>query len=102
MVTRIKSVSVGRLGRISGRRVGKGSSHSTNQAGSSRADDVSFSADARIIGRADETISAAPNVRMERVEPIRDALAGGRYKVSSLDIADKILRQVLMERKNLA
>ncbi len=98
MVTRIKSRNVGQLGRIPGK--GKPARSRARSTGSStRSDDVKFSSDARTIGRADEVINAAPEVRMELVEPIREALAGGRYNVSSIDVADKILRQVLMERK---
>ncbi len=100
MVTRIKSVNVGQLGRISRKRTGGGKSSSASSgASSSRADDASFSPGGRTLALAGEAISTAPDVRMDLVEPIREALAGGRYKVSSLDVADKILRQVLMERK---
>lgn len=99
MVTRIKSVNVGKLGRVSGRRPSKAKGSTTANISSSRNDDVAFSSDGRIIGKADEVIHNAPGIRMELVGPIREALAGGRYHVSSLDVADKILRQVLMERK---
>ncbi|MBF0128004.1 MAG: flagellar biosynthesis anti-sigma factor FlgM [Magnetococcales bacterium] len=99
MVTRIKSVNVGQLGRISRKRVGGKSGGASASSSSGRADDASFSPGARTLGMADEIINTAPEVRMELVEPIREALAGGRYHVSSLDVADKILRQVLMERK---
>ncbi|MBF0339567.1 MAG: flagellar biosynthesis anti-sigma factor FlgM [Magnetococcales bacterium] len=99
MVTRIKSVNVGQLGRISRKRAGGKSGDSVAGSGSARADDANFSSGARTMGLAGEAINAAPDVRVELVEPIREALADGRYHVSSLDVADKILRQVLMERK---
>ncbi|NGZ06543.1 MAG: flagellar biosynthesis anti-sigma factor FlgM [Magnetococcales bacterium] len=99
MVTRIKSVNVGQLGRISRKRTGGKSGAGVGGSGAARADDAEFSAGARTMGLAGEAIHAAPDVRMELVEPIREALAGGRYQVSSLEVADKILRQVLMERK---
>ncbi|MBF0627912.1 MAG: flagellar biosynthesis anti-sigma factor FlgM [Magnetococcales bacterium] len=104
MVTRIKSVNVGQLGRISRKRTGGKSgagvgSAGAGSAGAGRADDAEFSSGARTLGLAGEAIHAAPDVRVELVEPIREALAGGRYQVSSLEVADKILRQVLMERK---
>lgn len=98
MVTRIKSVNVGQLGRISRKRTG-GKSGGAAGSGAARADDAEFSSGARILGLAGEAIHSAPEVRVELVEPIREALADGRYQVSSLDVADKILRQVLMERK---
>ncbi|MBF0417405.1 MAG: flagellar biosynthesis anti-sigma factor FlgM [Magnetococcales bacterium] len=100
MVTRIKSVNVGQLGRISRKRTGSKSSAGAGSAsGASRADDAQFSSGGRVMGLANEAIENAPEVRVELVEPIREALAGGRYQVSSLEVADKILRQVLMERK---
>ncbi|MBF0179679.1 MAG: flagellar biosynthesis anti-sigma factor FlgM [Magnetococcales bacterium] len=99
MVTRIKSVNVGQLGRISRKRVGGKAGGTSGGGAASRADDAVFSPGARTLGLADEAINGAPEIRMELVEPIREALAGGRYQVSSLDVADKILRQVLMERK---
>ncbi|MBF0212307.1 MAG: flagellar biosynthesis anti-sigma factor FlgM [Magnetococcales bacterium] len=99
MVTRIKSVNVGQLGRISRKRTGGKSGEGVAGSAASRADDAEFSSGARTLGLADEAIQAAPDVRVELVEPIREALAGGRYQVSSLEVADKILRQVLMERK---
>jgi flagellar biosynthesis anti-sigma factor FlgM len=101
MVTRIKSVTVGKLGRIARQRStrsGAGDSATVSSAG--RSDDVAaFSSDARLIGKADETVNQAPEIRMELVGPIREALMAGRYHVSSLDVADKILRQVLLDRK---
>ncbi|MEO5362174.1 MAG: flagellar biosynthesis anti-sigma factor FlgM [Magnetococcus sp. DMHC-8] len=101
MVTRIKSVTVGKLGRIAGQRTtpksDAGSAATVSSA--SRGDDVVFSSDARLIGRADEVVGQAPDIRMELVGPIREAVMAGRYNVSSLDVADKILRQVLLDRK---
>ncbi len=100
MVTRIKSVTVGKLSRVSGQRASKARSGSSAGVSSvTRSDDVNFSSDARSIGRADEVVSQTPDVRMEVITPIREALADGRYHVASLDVADKILRQVLLDRK---
>ncbi|MBF0185302.1 MAG: flagellar biosynthesis anti-sigma factor FlgM [Magnetococcales bacterium] len=100
MVTRIKSVTVGKLGRIARQRSTRNDTGSGSTISSaSRSDDVAFSSDARMIGKADEAVNQAPEIRMELVGPIREALMAGRYHVSSLDVADKILRQVLLERK---
>ncbi|MBF0428436.1 MAG: flagellar biosynthesis anti-sigma factor FlgM [Magnetococcales bacterium] len=99
MVTRIKSVNVGQLGRISRKRTGGKTSGSTSSTSSARADDASFSPGARTMGMANDAINDAPDIRADLVEPIREAVANGRYQVSSLDVADKILRQIIMERK---
>jgi negative regulator of flagellin synthesis FlgM len=101
MVTRIKNRDVGRLSRISGSRISKapGGTASSQASKASRNDDVSVSALSRNIGLAGESLQSAPDVRSELIDPIREALANGNYEISNLDIADKILRQVLMERK---
>lgn len=100
MVTRVKSVTVGKLSRVSGNRASRGKNGaSAGVSSAARGDDVIFSSDARTVGKADEVIGQAPNVRLELVDPIREAMADGRYSVNSLDVADKILRQVLMDRK---
>lgn len=96
---KIKGVNVNKLDRISGGRVSRSKSQEGPRAGSAPRDDVSLSPNARAIGQAKQAVANSPDIRMERVQPIREALAAGRYSVSSLDIADKILRQVLSERK---
>jgi flagellar biosynthesis anti-sigma factor FlgM len=101
MVTRIKNRDVGRLNRISGTRVSKGQCQggAGKTAKSQRQDDVNVSSLSRSIGIAGEAAQAAPDIRSELISPIQEALANGNYEVSNLDIADKILRQVLMERQ---
>lgn len=103
MVTRIKNIDVNRLNRIAGSRVskakGKAASSSSASNKASRQDDVDVSSLSRTIGMAGEAAQSAPDVRSELIAPIREALANGKYEISSLDVADKILRQVLMERK---
>ncbi|MBF0188660.1 MAG: flagellar biosynthesis anti-sigma factor FlgM [Magnetococcales bacterium] len=103
---KIKGMSTGKLGRITRGRVSNAKSGAKGakgargrRTGGARQDDVAVSEGARIIGGASDAIHAAPELRMERIEPIREALAAGRYSVASLDVADKILRQVLMDRK---
>lgn len=103
MVTRVKGITVGKLSRISGKRAsrsgGRGAASSAVSP-AARGDGVAFSSDARAVGRADEAVSQAPDVRADLVGPIREAVASGRYRVSSLEVADKILRQVLLDRKS--
>ncbi|MBF0141374.1 MAG: flagellar biosynthesis anti-sigma factor FlgM [Magnetococcales bacterium] len=104
MVTKIKSTDVSRLGRITGRKV-SGTQGRTgtiiSAAPPKRRDDIAVSPIARAINMADEVAHAAPDVRAARVAPIREAIANGEYKVDSVSVADKILRQVIMERRKL-
>ncbi|MEO5377469.1 MAG: flagellar biosynthesis anti-sigma factor FlgM [Magnetococcus sp. DMHC-6] len=99
MVTKIKNTNVRRLGRLTGRRVSSTTTPQTTAKSSSRKDDVELSSLSRTIGMAGEAMQNSPDIRSELVDPIREALEDGRYHVSSLDVADKILRQVLKERK---
>ncbi len=104
----VKGVENSKLNRLVRKKV-TGTTGTKGAAGSSSAvkagyqtghdDDVSVSSDARVFGMAGEAVHSAPEIRTELVESIREALSAGRYSVSSLDVADKILRQVLVDRK---
>ncbi|MBF0152651.1 MAG: flagellar biosynthesis anti-sigma factor FlgM [Magnetococcales bacterium] len=97
---KIKGLGTAKLERISGSRVAKGKGRGrSSAAGGARQDGVEFSEEARLSGLANEVINQAPEIRTELVEPIKEALDAGDYSVSSLDVADRILRQVLKERK---
>jgi negative regulator of flagellin synthesis FlgM len=38
-----------------------------------------------------------PDVRMDRVAAVQQALANGTYQVSPMDVADKIVRRMMGE-----
>ena len=98
---KVKSVNVGKLDRIAGGPMMR-APRSTEVGGSSSSphgDIASISSGARIIGLAGEAVRNAPDIRMERVQPIKEALESGRYDISSLDVADMILRRVLTDGK---
>lgn len=97
---KLKSVGSGKLERITGGSVtrGRGSAASARPSSAGK-DDVALSSEARVYGMANESAQNAPEVREERIQPIREALEAGRYDVASLKVADRILRQLLMERK---
>lgn len=94
---KVKSVNVGKLDRIVGGSMMRAPRSTEVGAASSspHGDTASISSGARIIGLAGEAVRNAPEMRMERVQPIKDALESGRYDISSLDVADMILRRVL-------
>jgi flagellar biosynthesis anti-sigma factor FlgM len=102
---KVKGAEPGKLGSIMRKRAvgaqgvgGMARGARASAPGSSGSDDVQLSSDARLFGVANEALHAAPEIRTELVESIREALTAGRYSVSSLDVADKMLRQVLIER----
>lgn len=56
---------------------------------------VSFSDDARGLEALKQAASGLPDVRMQKVNEIKDALSSGSYHVSNEDVADKILDDVI-------
>lgn len=62
-------------------------------------DDVALSPTGRLVGAAGEAVNAAADVRPERVQPLRASIAAGDYDVNSIQVADRILRMVLTERR---
>lgn len=56
-----------------------------------RTDEVAISYQAALMQRASEAVEDAPEVRAEKVEQIRLQIASGKYGVSSMDIARRVL-----------
>jgi len=65
--------------------------------GATRADKVDLSERVRQMQRVQEIAKAAPDIRPDRVGPIKVALADGSYKVSAEDIAEKILGRSIVD-----
>lgn len=96
---KVKPVNIGKLDRIIGGSMVRGGKRTGDTASASRGDTASFSQKARLVGLAGEAVMNAPDIRMDKVGPIKDALDSGRYDVASLDVADMILRRALVEGK---
>ncbi|MBE3578097.1 MAG: flagellar biosynthesis anti-sigma factor FlgM [Limnochordales bacterium] len=62
------------------------------------ADEVTISNQARLIQELKRRIAALPEVREEKVAELRAAIQQGTYKVSSQEIADKMLGRTLADR----
>ena len=60
-----------------------------------------LSSKAKDIQKAHEIIRSTPDIRVDKVNKIKQDLAEGRYNVKSQDIADRILKQVLADSKFL-
>lgn len=58
-------------------------------------DKVELSTESRAIEAAQRAIEAAPEVRMELVNRLKDALARGEYDVDSREVARKVLANLL-------
>ena len=100
---RLKNKIVQDRAKVSGKEVaGKSDSPSPaskSSAGSS--ENVALSSKARDIQTAHAVIQATPDIRVDKVNKIKEAIANGSYKVKSQDIADKMLKQVLTDAKFL-
>jgi len=58
---------------------------------------VELSRKASDINRIKEIVRKTPDIRGERVALLREKIASGNYNVSGLEIADKMLREHLLE-----
>lgn len=56
-------------------------------------DQVNLSAQARELSELKKIIEQMPEVRTEKVEALKKAIAEGRYKIDALAIANKILEE---------
>lgn len=56
-------------------------------------DSVKLSEEARFIAALQKRLAEAPDVRTEKVEALKRAIAQGTYRVAAADIADAILRE---------
>jgi negative regulator of flagellin synthesis FlgM len=70
----------------------KGTTSSTGGA-----EQIAISSKAKDIQKATEAANAAPDIRIEKVEQIRDQIANGSYSVSSDQLAEKILKNIISE-----
>jgi negative regulator of flagellin synthesis FlgM len=58
---------------------------------------IAISSKAKGIQLATEVVNAAPDIRIEKVDKIKDQIANGTYNVSSLQIAEKVLENIIKE-----
>lgn len=56
-------------------------------------DSVKLSDEARFVAALQKRLAESPDVRTEKVEALKRAIAEGRYHVSAEDIAEAILRE---------
>ncbi len=59
----------------------------------SAGDSVSLSKEAKMLAGIRQRLSETPDIRRERVEALKSAIANGTYHVASGDIADAMLRE---------
>ena len=71
----------------------------TSSTGSS--EHIAISSKAKDIQQATEAVNAAPDIRIEKVDRVKEQIANGSYSVSSQQLAEKILENIITESKFL-
>ena len=61
------------------------------------AEHIAISSKAKDIQKATEAVNAAPDIRIEKVNQIKEQIANGTYKVSSEQLAEKIIENIITE-----
>jgi negative regulator of flagellin synthesis FlgM len=66
------------------------------------AEHIAISSKAKDIQKATEAVNAAPDIRIEKVDRIKEQIANGSYSVSSEQLAEKILENIIKESNFLS
>lgn len=62
---------------------------------------IAISSKAKEIQKATESVNSAPDIRTEKVDRIKSEIANGNYRVSSEQLAEKVLENIITESKFL-
>ena len=68
---------------------------------SSGSEQVAISSKAKEIQQVTNAVNATPDIRIEKVEKIKDQLANGNYHISSYKLAEKVLQSIITESEFL-
>ena len=61
------------------------------------AEHIAISSKAKDIQKATEAVNAAPDIRIEKVDRIKEQITNGSYNISSEQLAEKILENIITE-----
>lgn len=62
------------------------------------ADNIVLSQKARLMQKASQVIAETPDVRQEKVDPLKEAVDQGSYPVDPQKVANSMIANLLMER----
>ena len=74
---------------------------SSGVKGTQGAENIALSSRAKEIQKSHEAAKNSSDIRVDRVEKIKAAIAEGRFHVDSHELAEKILKDVIVESKFL-
>ena len=98
----IKGKSIQNLPKVSGKQAPKKSADSgSSTTGTQGSENIALSAKAKGVQLAHEVVKNTPDIRVDKVERIKQQIADGSFHVDSRDLAEKILKDVITESKFL-
>lgn len=62
------------------------------------ADNIVLSQKARLMQKASQVIAETPDVRQEKVEPLKEAVDQGSYPFNAQKVANSMIANMIMER----
>ena len=100
---RVKGKSVQDRIKVTGKQSAKtgAAGDSSGVRGTQGAEHIALSSKAKEIQKSHEAVKSSPDIRVDKVEEIKAAIAEGRFHIDSHELAEKILKDVIVESKFL-
>jgi negative regulator of flagellin synthesis FlgM len=73
-------------------------SRAKNTETTQNTDNIRLSEKARLMQKASQVIAETPDVRQEKVEPLKEAVDGGSYPVDAQKVANSMIANMILER----
>ena len=73
----------------------------SDASATSNTEQIAISSKAKDIQKAFEAAKSSPDIRVDKVERIKNSIADGTFHVDSKDLAEKILKDIITESKFL-
>jgi negative regulator of flagellin synthesis FlgM len=96
---RIKSKSIQNQVKSEGKTTTSNTQAKFSSTGST--EQVAISSKAKDIQQATKAVNDTPDIRVEKVERIKENIANGNYHVSSDELAEKVLKNMITESEFL-
>ena len=100
---RVKNKAIQDRIKVSGKESAKtdASRGSSGTKGTQGSEHIALSSKAKDIQKAHEAVKNSSDIRVDKVERVKVAIAEGRFHVDSAELAEKILKDVITESKFL-
>ena len=98
---KVKGKAVDRV-KVTGKESAKAESSGSSAAkGTQRGEHIALSSKAKDIQKSHQAVKNSSDIRVDRVDRIKAAIADGSFHVDSHELAEKILKDVITESKFL-